>query len=57
MLGRLLSIPIRVLNIPFRAVEKGIAAMCGEEDLRTESRIISKPLDILADAIKEIDND
>lgn len=49
MIGKLLSLPFKILNIPARTFEKIIG------DPRKEDRIISKPLSDLADAIEEID--
>lgn len=55
MIGKLFSLPVKILNIPARALEKTFAAACGEEDIRKEERILSKPLEKLAEAIEEID--
>ena len=51
MLGKLFSLPIRIANIPLRAMEKLVG------DIPKEDRIISKPLEVLAEAIEEIDDD
>lgn len=56
MLGRILGIPFRVMNAPIRAAEKLLAGMCGEDDIEKQNRILSKPLEALAEAIEEIDN-
>lgn len=47
MFGKLLSLPVRLLNIPARALEKLVG------DIPKEDRVISKPLDNLAEAIEE----
>jgi hypothetical protein len=54
MLGKLLSLPVRILNIGPRAVEKLVDGMCGSDTPKSE-RILSKPLEVLAEAIEEID--
>lgn len=57
MIGKLLSLPVKILNIPARAFEKTVAAASGEDDIRKEDRILSKPLEKLAEAIEEIDRE
>lgn len=49
LLGDLLSIPVKIINVPIKVVEKLTWA---EDD---EDCILSKPLDILANEIKKID--
>lgn len=55
MLGKLLSFPVKVVNVPFRTIEKVAAVLVGDNDIRKEDRILSKPLEKLAEAIEEID--
>ncbi len=53
MIGRLLALPVRILNVPARAMEK----LLDEED-RKEDRVLSAPLESLAKAIEEtVDDD
>ena len=47
MFGKLISLPIRIANIPFRAIEMLIG------EIPKEERIASKPLDSIAKAIEE----
>jgi hypothetical protein len=47
MFGKLLALPVRILNIPARAMEKLVG------DQEKEDRVISKPLELLAEAIEE----
>lgn len=51
MLGKILSAPIRIVNAPLRAMEK-LAT-----DDHPDDRIASAPLNALAEAIEEIDDD
>ena len=51
LFGTLLSLPLRIVNAPIRAVENLIGA-----DDRNDDRILSKPLDTLADEIKKVDD-
>lgn len=53
MFGKLLALPIRLANIPFRALEKIVDSDSKRDD---EDNIISKPLEKLAQAIEEVDN-
>lgn len=55
MFGKLLGLPFRILNAPIRAGEKIVAGICGEDDIKKEDRIMSKPLKALSDALEEID--
>jgi len=54
LLGTLLASPIRILNVPARAIEKLV-----DEDSRLddEDNILSKPLEKLAQVIEEVDDD
>jgi hypothetical protein len=54
LLGKLLAAPVRVLNIPNRAVEKLVDTDSERDD---EDNILSKPLEKLAQAIEEVDDD
>lgn len=56
-LGKLLALPVKILNVPARALEKTVAAMSGDDDIPKSDRIISKPLEKLAEAIEEIDQE
>jgi hypothetical protein len=51
LLGDLLSIPLRIANAPLRAVEDLVGI--GEDG--EDERIISKPLDALADELEDVD--
>lgn len=50
LFGNLLSIPVKIVNVPIKVVEKLIWAE-GDEDC-----ILSKPLDTLANEFKKIDD-
>ena len=52
LLGKILSTPVRILNMPFRAVEKIIAPDSKRDD---EDNIISKPLESIENALDEVD--
>ena len=52
MFGKLLAAPIRLLNAPLRATEKLAAYMTDTPD-RKEDRILSVPLDAVAESIEE----
>lgn len=56
VIGKLLSLPFKIANIPARAVEKVVGGMCGQDDIPEEERFLSMPLKKLCDAIEEIDN-
>lgn len=53
-IGKLLALPVRIANIPARAMEKLVDATDGQETPE-EDRIISMPLAKLAEAIEELD--
>lgn len=53
-LGDLLALPIRIANVPFRAIEKMVDP---DSELGDEDNVLSDPLEQLAKAIKEIDKD
>lgn len=50
MLGKLLALPVRLLNVPMRATEKFVASAMNEED---EIGPLSAPLESVAKAIEE----
>ena len=55
--GKLLALPVRILNVPFRAIEKVVALTDGQKDIPKEDRVASAPLGALADALEEVDGD
>lgn len=57
MFGKLFSLPVKILNIPFRTIEKVIGSAEGTGDIPKEDRILSKPLECLSDAIEELDKE
>jgi hypothetical protein len=57
MIGKLLGLPFRVLNAPLHAAEKVLDTMCGGNSTPKEDRILTRPLDALAEAFEEIDGD
>ena len=50
--GKLLSTPIRILNVPARASEKFVDPDSSRDD---DENILSKPLESLAKALDEVD--
>lgn len=52
-LGDILSIPVRIVNIPMRVVEIALDKAVNEETPK-ENRVLSGPLDAVAEAIEEI---
>ena len=50
LLGKLLSVPIRILNVPIRTLEN-------LTDTDDEDRVASRPLDELADELEDVDED
>jgi hypothetical protein len=48
MFGKLLALPVRLVNVPARAIEKLV-----DPDAPKEDRFISAPLESLAEAIEE----
>lgn len=48
VIGKILALPIRLLNVPARTIENLV-----DPDTPDEDRIFSKPLDVLADAIED----
>lgn len=53
MFGKLLALPVRLVNVPIRTIEKIFANACGDDDIHSENRIASKPIEALAQAIEE----
>lgn len=53
MFGKLLSLPFKIVNVPIRAAE----TLLSIDDLDEDDRILSKPLDTLADEFEDIDED
>ena len=53
-IGKLLSIPVRIINSPARMVEKLVDPNSKHDD---EDNILSKPLEKLAQALEEVDED
>lgn len=52
LFGDLLALPVRVLNVPARALEKLVDPDSDRDD---EDNILSKPLETLAKALEEVD--
>ena len=51
ILGKILAIPIRLLNVPARTFE----LLVQDTDKDDEDNLLSKPLETLAKAIEEVD--
>lgn len=51
--GKILSMPVRILNVPFRTIEKIVDPGSERDD---EDNILSKPLEKLAKSLEEIDD-
>lgn len=49
MLGKLLAAPVRLLNVPARAVEK----LLDDDDDHPDDRVLSAPMESVAKAIEE----
>jgi len=52
LLGSLLAAPIRILNVPARALEKLVDDGSRLDD---EDNVLSRPLEKLAQALEEVD--
>jgi len=52
LFGELLAMPVRILNIPARTIERLFAS---DSERGDEENVLSKPLESLAKAIEEID--
>jgi len=53
LLGKILATPVRILNVPARAIEMLIGDSSGKDD---ENNILNGPLESVAKAIEEIDD-
>lgn len=53
-LGKILSTPVRLVNAPLRALERVVD---GDSELGDKENILSTPLEALARALDEIDED
>ncbi len=51
--GKILSTPVRILNVPARAIEKLVdsESKCDDKD-----NVLSKPLESIAKALDEVDD-
>jgi hypothetical protein len=54
LIGKLLSTPVRILNIPARCIEKLVDS---DSELGDDDNILSTPLERLAESLDEIDED
>lgn len=54
LFGKILAAPVRLLNVPARAMEKLVDP---DSELGDDENIISKPLEALAKAIEEVDGE
>lgn len=54
LLGKFLSLPIRIANAPIRAAETILGSGSAPSE---DQRIISKPLDALATELEKVDGD
>jgi len=52
-LGKILSLPVKIANIPFRAVENFVDAVDGTKTPESD-KIFSAPLKSLSDTIEEL---
>jgi len=52
-LGKLIALPIHIVNAPFRAMEMLVDSCDNGPPTDKEDRVISAPLRILADAVEE----
>lgn len=52
MIGKLLSLPFKVVNAPLKAVEN----LMVDEEVEDEDRFVSKPLDSIAKELEKIDD-
>jgi hypothetical protein len=57
LFGKLLSLPIKIVNTPLKVAEDVLEEVTGGKDsLSEDRRLLSKPLDYLAEHIEEIDD-
>ena len=52
LFGDLLALPVRIINVPVRVVEKLVDP---DSERDSESNVLSKPLETLAKALEEVD--
>ena len=50
--GDLLALPVRIINVPARAIEKLVDP---DSERDSESNVLSKPLETLAKTLEEVD--
>lgn len=55
MFGKLLGSIVRIVNAPIRAAEDVLT--CDQRGMAEDERILSNPLDALADQLDDIDKD
>ncbi len=56
LIGKMLSMPLKVVNAPIRACEDLFEEATGGKDFGSEDRrLLSKPLELLGDQIEKID--
>ena len=53
LLGDLLAIPVKIINVPIRTMENLIS---DEDNLKEHDRLLSVPLNKLAEELKKIDD-
>ena len=54
LFGKLLAAPFRIINAPIRAVE---TLVNGGEKPADDDRLLSKPLDAIADELEDVDEE
>ena len=54
LFGKILATPFKIVNAPIRAAEN---LLNGGESVPEEDRVFSKPLDVLANELEEVDDD
>lgn len=54
LLGKILAAPFRILNIPARAIERFVDPNSNPGD---KDNVLSKPLESVAKAVEELDED
>jgi hypothetical protein len=53
LLGSILSVPFKVANVPFRAMEELVDSCDGTKSSK-DDRILSAPLKAISDAVEEL---
>ncbi len=53
LIGKVLSLPVKIANIPFRVIEVASDVAMGEGPTPKEDRILSKPGQALAEGIEK----